>query len=191
MRHDAAAGLALALLVAAAHAQPLPGQAARVRGARRLARHRRPVRGDQHRRLRQLRQPGPAIEAFAGRSGHDAGDPPVGRDTLFAMGSTSNPSPPPSSCKLRPRPSSRSTTPWARAPQYPPGARSASAPAQHDERHPQLLRDRGDVADLGRGAARDFTAEELVGARLPDRHTTICRSRPATTIPTPTTSSPA
>ncbi len=33
--------------------------------------------------------PGPAIEAFAGRTGRAADDPPVGRDTLFAMGSTS------------------------------------------------------------------------------------------------------
>lgn len=33
--------------------------------------------------------PGPAIEAFAGKTGRDPGDPPVGRDTLFQMGSTS------------------------------------------------------------------------------------------------------
>jgi len=33
--------------------------------------------------------PGPGIEAFAGRTGRDPGDPPVSRDTLFAMGSTS------------------------------------------------------------------------------------------------------
>jgi len=33
--------------------------------------------------------PGPAIEAFAGRTGRAPDDPPVGRDTLFAMGSTS------------------------------------------------------------------------------------------------------
>jgi D-alanyl-D-alanine carboxypeptidase len=33
--------------------------------------------------------PGPAIEAFAGRTGRTPDDPPVGRDTLFAMGSTS------------------------------------------------------------------------------------------------------
>jgi D-alanyl-D-alanine carboxypeptidase len=32
---------------------------------------------------------GPAIEAFAGSTGRDDGDPPVGRDTLFHMGSTS------------------------------------------------------------------------------------------------------
>lgn len=32
---------------------------------------------------------GPAIEAFAGVTGHDPNDPPVGRDTLFHMGSTS------------------------------------------------------------------------------------------------------
>jgi len=32
---------------------------------------------------------GPAIEAFAGRTGRDPDDPPVGRDTLFHMGSTS------------------------------------------------------------------------------------------------------
>ena len=33
--------------------------------------------------------PGPAIEVFAGRVGRDPADPPVGRDTLFQMGSTS------------------------------------------------------------------------------------------------------
>lgn len=33
--------------------------------------------------------PGPAIEAFAGKTGRDPGDPPVGRDTLFEIGSTS------------------------------------------------------------------------------------------------------
>lgn len=33
--------------------------------------------------------PGPAIEAFAGRTGRDPADPPVDQDTLFAMGSTS------------------------------------------------------------------------------------------------------
>lgn len=33
--------------------------------------------------------PGPAIEAFAGRTGRDATDPPVDQDTLFGMGSTS------------------------------------------------------------------------------------------------------
>ena len=33
--------------------------------------------------------PGPNIEAFAGRTGRAAGDPPVDQDTLFAMGSTS------------------------------------------------------------------------------------------------------
>ncbi len=33
--------------------------------------------------------PGPAIEAFAGKVGRDPADPPVGRDTLFQMGSTS------------------------------------------------------------------------------------------------------
>jgi D-alanyl-D-alanine carboxypeptidase len=32
--------------------------------------------------------PGPAIEAFAGKVGRDAGDAPVGPDTLFQMGST-------------------------------------------------------------------------------------------------------
>lgn len=32
---------------------------------------------------------GPGIEAFAGRTGLDDADPPVGKDTLFAMGSTS------------------------------------------------------------------------------------------------------
>ncbi len=33
--------------------------------------------------------PGPTIEAFSGKVGRDPGDPPVGRDTLFQMGSTS------------------------------------------------------------------------------------------------------
>ena len=33
--------------------------------------------------------PGPAIEAFAGRTGADPKDPPVSQDTLFQMGSTS------------------------------------------------------------------------------------------------------
>jgi D-alanyl-D-alanine carboxypeptidase len=33
--------------------------------------------------------PGPAIEAFAGKTGRAPQDPPVGRHTLFAMGSTS------------------------------------------------------------------------------------------------------
>jgi D-alanyl-D-alanine carboxypeptidase len=33
--------------------------------------------------------PGPAIEAFAGKTGADPRDPPVSRDTLFQMGSTS------------------------------------------------------------------------------------------------------
>ncbi|HZZ62838.1 MAG TPA: serine hydrolase domain-containing protein [Roseiarcus sp.] len=33
--------------------------------------------------------PGPAIEAFAGKTGREAQDPPVGRGTLFQMGSTS------------------------------------------------------------------------------------------------------
>ena len=33
--------------------------------------------------------PGPAIEAFAGKTGRDPQDPPVGRTTLFQMGSTS------------------------------------------------------------------------------------------------------
>ncbi len=33
--------------------------------------------------------PGPNIEAFAGKTGHGADDPPVDQNTLFAMGSTS------------------------------------------------------------------------------------------------------
>ena len=33
--------------------------------------------------------PGPTIEAFAGKTGHGADDPPVDQNTLFAMGSTS------------------------------------------------------------------------------------------------------
>ena len=33
--------------------------------------------------------PGPAIEVFAGKVGRDPADPPVGRNTLFQMGSTS------------------------------------------------------------------------------------------------------
>ena len=36
-----------------------------------------------------LATPGPNIEAFAGRTGHGADDPPVDQNTLFAMGSTS------------------------------------------------------------------------------------------------------
>lgn len=36
-----------------------------------------------------LGDPGPAIEAFAGRVGHGADDPPVDQSTIFAMGSTS------------------------------------------------------------------------------------------------------
>ena len=84
-------GLALALLVAAAHAQPLPGQAARVQAALDgwLA-DRAPVeKVTGIAAYVSFASPGPAIEAFAGRTGRDPGDPPVGRDTLFAMGSTS------------------------------------------------------------------------------------------------------
>ena len=33
--------------------------------------------------------PGPAIEAFAGKTGRDSRDPPVRQNTLFQMGSTS------------------------------------------------------------------------------------------------------
>ena len=36
-----------------------------------------------------LGDPGPAIEAFAGKVGRDLDDPPVDQDTLFHMGSTS------------------------------------------------------------------------------------------------------
>ena len=92
MRHAALLpGLALALLLATAHAEAVPDQAARVQAALDgWLVDRAPVeKVTGIAAYVSFADPGPAIEAFAGRTGRDADDPPVGRDTLFAMGSTS------------------------------------------------------------------------------------------------------
>jgi D-alanyl-D-alanine carboxypeptidase len=85
-------GLAVAIFLAVgAHAETLPGPAARVQAALDgwLA-DRAPVeKVTGIAAYVSFAAPGPAIEAFAGRTGRDPADPPVGRDTLFAMGSTS------------------------------------------------------------------------------------------------------
>ncbi|HRO10145.1 serine hydrolase [Amaricoccus sp.] len=97
MRHAVLPGLACAalLLVSPAAAEATPEQAARVQAAIDgwLA-----ERGPAEKVTGIAAYvsfasvgpgPGPGIEAFAGRTGRGPDDPPVGRDTLFAMGSTS------------------------------------------------------------------------------------------------------
>ena len=69
--------------------------------------------------------------------------------------------------------------------------REPPPPAQHDERHPELFRDRDHFARLGRRAhpRPDGGGAASRPPTLPAR--TTCRRAPATTIRTPITSSPA
>lgn len=84
------AGLALALFAGAGSAAA-PGQAGRVQDAlEHWLAERGPVEGVTGiAAYVSFGADGPAIEAYAGTTGRDAGDPPIGRDTLFHMGSTS------------------------------------------------------------------------------------------------------
>ena len=85
-------GLALlAFLAAGAQAETAPGQAARVQAALDgwLADRAAAEKVTGIAAYVSFAYPGPAIEAFAGRTGSAPADPPVGRDTLFGMGSTS------------------------------------------------------------------------------------------------------
>lgn len=83
-------GLGLALLAGAAAAE-VPGQAGRVQAALETwLTNRGLVEGVTGiAAYVSFGADGPAIEAFAGSTGRGSDDPPVGRDTLFHMGSTS------------------------------------------------------------------------------------------------------
>lgn len=83
-------GVLLSAAVASAQ-QPAPDQAARVQAALEdwLAARAGPEGVSGIAAYVSLGDPGPAIEAFAGRVGRGAGDAPVDQSTLFGMGSTS------------------------------------------------------------------------------------------------------
>ena len=115
--------------------------------------------------------PGPAVEAFAGRTGRDAGAPPVGRDTLFAMGSTSKSFAAAVILKLEADgllSLDDTISKWL--PQY---------PAWSEVSIRRLLNMTSGIPNYSETEAmsriwvaepaRDLTAEELVGARLPQR----------------------
>ncbi len=86
-------GLAAALLASAAVAETTAkrGEAAQVQAALEgwLAERAGPEKVTGVAAYDSLGDPGPAIEAFAGRIGRDPADPPVDQNTLFHMGSTS------------------------------------------------------------------------------------------------------
>ena len=101
-----------------------------------------------------LATPGPNIEAFAGRTGHGADDPPVDQNSLFAMGSTSKSFAAAVILLLEAKGllyDRRHGRQMAAAVSG-LGRRQHPAPARHDERHPQLLRDRVHLEGLGRRA---------------------------------------
>ncbi len=165
------AALGLALFAGAATAEA-PGQAGRVQAALEawLA-ERGPVEGVTGiAAYVSFGADGPAIEAFAGSTGRDAGDPPVGRDTLFHMGSTSKSFT--SAVILKLEEAGRLTlddTVGDWLPQY---------PAWGDVSIRRLLNMTSGIPNyseteaLSRAwveeSARDFTAEELVAFVYPD-----------------------
>ena len=85
-----AAAVSLALLTASA-ARPAPSRTAAIQAALEtwLAKRAEPEGVTGVAAYVSLGDPGPGIEAFAGKVGRGASDPPVSRDTLFQMGSTS------------------------------------------------------------------------------------------------------
>ena len=155
-----------------------PGQAARVQAALDgwLA-ERAPGRGgDRHRRLRQLRRARPRDRGLR-RQGRPRARRPAGRarhplrhgQHLEVLRRRRHPE-----ARGRGAPLPR-RHPGQMAPRIPRlGRGQHPPPAQHDQRHPQLLRDRGDVAHLGRGERARLHRRGAGGARLPDR-----RQRPA------------
>lgn len=95
MHRSSVAGLAVAagllIATAAGAAPPAGGQAARVQAALEdwLAARAAPEGVTGIAAYVSFAEPGPAIEAFAGRTGRAPDDPPVDQDSLFQMGSTS------------------------------------------------------------------------------------------------------
>ena len=174
MRHAALLpGLALALLVAAAHAQPAPDQAARVQAALDgwLA-DRAPVEkvtgiaayvsfASPRPRHRGLRRPHrPRRRRPAGRPRH----PLRHGQHVEVLRRRRHPQ-----ARGRGAPLPRRHRGQVAAPVPRLGRGEHPAPARHDERHPQLLRDRDDVARLGRGAGARLHRRGAGGARLSDR----------------------
>jgi D-alanyl-D-alanine carboxypeptidase len=108
--------------------------------------------------------PGPAVEAFAGKVGVDPKDPLVRQNTLFQMGSTSKSF---TGCRNPEAGGGRQTVPrrhdWEMAAAiFSLEGRKHPAPPQYDERHPELFETETLAREWVNKPTRDLTAAELV-----------------------------
>ena len=119
---------------------------------------------------------GPAIEAFAGKTGREPDAKPVDQDTLYQMGSTSKSFVVAVILQLEAAGQAldRGHARQVAARISGVEGRHHPPPARHDERHPQLFGDRVDVARMGRRADARLHAQGAGRRRLsePDQPAT-------------------